>query len=44
VILASEEFARHCPQEFAAIGEFNLAGFGAPQLVFGPEDEAGWST
>jgi adenylate cyclase len=35
VILASEEFARHCPDEFSAIGQFDLAGFSAPQLVFG---------
>ena len=40
VILASEDFARHCPQPFSAIGQFNLAGFGAPQLVFGANDEA----
>jgi adenylate cyclase len=40
VILASEDFARHCPQEFSAIGRFNLAGFGAPQLVFGINEEA----
>jgi adenylate cyclase len=40
VILASGEFARHCPREFSAIGQFDLAGFSAPQLVFGPEDEA----
>src|SRR3954464_543389 len=33
VILASEDFARHCPEEFGAIGQFNLAGFGAPQAV-----------
>jgi adenylate cyclase len=39
VILASGDFARHCPQEFTAIGEFNLAGFGAPQAVFGANDE-----
>jgi adenylate cyclase len=38
-ILASDEFARHCPAEFAAIGEFTLAGFSEPQLVFGLEDE-----
>jgi adenylate cyclase len=35
VILASGEFARHCPHEFTALGEFSLAGFSAPQLVFG---------
>jgi adenylate cyclase len=40
VILASREFARHCSQEFSAIGRFNLAGFGASQSVFGLADEA----
>jgi adenylate cyclase len=39
-ILASGEFARHCPAEFAAIGEFTLVGFSESQLVFGLEDEA----
>ena len=39
VILASEDFARHCPQNFCRIGQFNLAGFGAPQLVFGLAEE-----
>jgi adenylate cyclase len=39
-ILASGEFARHCPGEFIAIGEFTLAGFSEPQLVFGLENEA----
>jgi adenylate cyclase len=39
-ILASGEFARHCPDDFAAIGEFSLAGFSAPQSVYGFEDEA----
>ena len=39
-IPASGEFARHCPDSFAAIGEFSLAGFSAPQSVFGLEDEA----
>jgi adenylate cyclase len=33
-ILASDEFARHCPEEFTAFGEFRLAGFSSPQLVF----------
>ena len=33
-ILASDEFARRCPEEFTALGEFRLAGFSAPQLVF----------
>jgi adenylate cyclase len=33
-ILASDEFARHCPEEFTPLGEFRLAGFSAPQLVF----------
>ena len=35
VILASSEFARHCGAEFAALGEFTLAGFSAPQQIFG---------
>jgi adenylate cyclase len=39
-ILASDEFVRHCPGEFAALGEFSLAGFSTPQLVFGLADEA----
>jgi adenylate cyclase len=39
-ILASGEFARHCPGEFSALGEFTLAGFSAVQSVFGLEDEA----
>jgi len=39
-ILASGEFARYCPGDFTALGEFSLAGFSAPQLVFGLEDSA----
>src|SRR5438105_8601197 len=39
-ILASEEFARHCPGEFAPLGKFTLPGFSAAQLVFGLEDQA----
>jgi adenylate cyclase len=39
-ILASEEFARHCPGEFAPLGDFTLPGFSAAQSVFGLEDEA----
>jgi len=39
-IVASDEFARHCPGDFASLGEFSLAGFSAPQLVFGLEDQA----
>jgi adenylate cyclase len=38
-IVASSEFARHCRGEFAALGEFALPGFSAPQQVFGLEDE-----
>ena len=38
-ILASDEFARCCPGEFTALGEFTLAGFSAAQQVFGLEDE-----
>src|SRR6516165_4290810 len=39
-ILASDEFARHCAGEFAPLGEFSLAGFSTPQLVFGLRDES----
>jgi adenylate cyclase len=39
-ILASGEFAQHCPGEFTALGEFSLPGFTAAQRVFGLEDEA----
>ena len=39
-ILASGEFARHCPGEFSALGEFTLPGFSAAQSVFGLADEA----
>jgi len=39
-VLASGEFARHCPDGFAAIGEFSLAGFSAPQSVYRFEEEA----
>ena len=38
-ILASIEFARHCPDEFISLGEFTLPGFSAAQSVFGLEDE-----
>jgi adenylate cyclase len=33
-IPASDEFARYCPGEFTALGEFGLAGFSAPQLIY----------
>jgi adenylate cyclase len=39
-ILASGEFAQHCPGEFTALGEFTLPGFSAAQRVFGLQDEA----
>jgi adenylate cyclase len=39
-ILASGEFAQHCPGEFTALGEFTLPGFSAAQGVFGLQDEA----
>ncbi|MDB5407348.1 MAG: putative Adenylate/Guanylate cyclase [Rhodospirillales bacterium] len=38
-ILASQEFARHCPSDFVPLGEFALAGLSAEQMVFGLEDE-----
>jgi adenylate cyclase len=37
-ILASGKFARYCPGDFTALGEFSLAGFSAPQAVFGLEE------
>ena len=37
-ILASGEFVRYCPGDFTALGEFSLAGFSAPQAVFGLEE------
>jgi adenylate cyclase len=40
VILASDEFARHCGSDFRPIGKFPLAGFSAEQTVFGVADEA----
>ena len=39
-ILASHEFARHFPSQFASIGEFALRGFGTARPVFGLTDEA----
>jgi adenylate cyclase len=38
--LFSEEFARHCSTQVAPLGEFDLAGFRAPQPVYGLADEA----
>ena len=38
-IVASGEFAGHCPDEFTAIGEFALRGFAATQSVFGLQDQ-----
>jgi adenylate cyclase len=40
VILASDEFARHCGSDFQPIGKFPFAGFAAQQTVFGVPDEA----
>ena len=39
-IVASGEFARHCPGEFAALGEFAKRGFAATQPAFGLGDDA----
>jgi len=39
VILASDAFARHCPSEMRAIGDFALAGFSTSQTVFALDDE-----
>src|SRR5262245_14293837 len=40
VIVASDEFARHCKSDFQPIGQFPLAGFATEQTVFGIADEA----
>jgi hypothetical protein len=40
VILASDEFARHCGSDFKPIGKFPFAGFAVQQTVFGVPDEA----
>ncbi len=34
-IVASVDFAGHCPGHFKPLGEFPVAGFAAPQAVFG---------
>jgi adenylate cyclase len=34
-IVASADFANHCPDEFTRLGEFSVAGFAAAQTVFG---------
>src|SRR5215471_14806933 len=39
IIVASDEFARHCGADFQAIGKFPLAGFASEQNVFGASDE-----
>jgi adenylate cyclase len=39
-ILASGDFARHCPGEYTALGEFTLPGFSAAQPVFGLAEES----
>jgi class 3 adenylate cyclase len=38
-IVASDEFARHCPDELAALCEFALRGFASTQPVFDLQDE-----
>ena len=37
-VVASAEFAGHCPKNFRPLGEHAVAGFTAPQLVFGIAD------
>jgi adenylate cyclase len=39
-IVASEDFASRFPHEFKRLGEFSVAGFAAPQIVFGPAEQA----
>ena len=40
-IVASAEFVAHFPDQFVSLGEFSVAGFAAPQLVFGLKDQVG---
>jgi adenylate cyclase len=37
-VVASAEFAGHCPAQFRSLGEHAVAGFTAPQPVFGMAD------
>jgi adenylate cyclase len=39
MILASDEFARHCAADLLPVGNFALSGFGAPRMLFGLRDE-----
>ncbi|MBX9825317.1 MAG: adenylate/guanylate cyclase domain-containing protein [Xanthobacteraceae bacterium] len=39
-IVASAEFAAHVPDEFVPLGEFPVAGFAAPQKLFGIKDQS----
>jgi adenylate cyclase len=39
-IVVSADFARHLPERFKRLGEFPVAGFAAPQIVFGLATEA----
>ena len=40
-VLTSTRFARHCRASVEQVGEFTLAGFVNPQMVYGLPDEAG---
>ncbi len=37
-VVASADFAGHCPDDFRRLGEHSVAGFAAPQTVFGLVD------
>ena len=37
-VVASAEFTSHLSDEFVPLGEFSVAGFAAPQLIFGLKD------
>jgi adenylate cyclase len=39
-ILASDEFAEHCPEKFTPLGDFVLRGIEGRRMVFGLKDEA----
>jgi adenylate cyclase len=40
VIVASSEFAQHCPTAFEQLGEFSLSGFRTAETVYGLPNEA----
>jgi hypothetical protein len=39
MVVGSQEFARHPPKDFMALGDFALQGFRNDVLMFGPRSE-----